>query len=135
MATRKLSEIASGGSLDGATDQIVVVRGGTTDLLVTPTGAVPSRIISSGSSDSATINDGYVGWASAATSAKTQTIPASTGSDQMLVIKDVQYNSDTYPITIAAASGNIDIYTSVDISTPGGWVTLLDTSNGWSIIG
>ncbi len=36
MATKKLSEIASGGAIAGATDKSVVVRSGTTDLLVTP---------------------------------------------------------------------------------------------------
>lgn len=36
MAVSKLSEIASGGATAGATDKSVVVRSGTTDLLVTP---------------------------------------------------------------------------------------------------
>lgn len=36
MATLKLSQIASGGAVAGATDKAVVVRSGVTDLLVTP---------------------------------------------------------------------------------------------------
>lgn len=36
MATSKLSEIASGGATAGATDTVVAVRSGTTDVLVTP---------------------------------------------------------------------------------------------------
>lgn len=36
MVTSKLSQIASGGATAGATDKAVIVRSGTTDLLVTP---------------------------------------------------------------------------------------------------
>ncbi len=90
------------------------------------------RAIGSGSSDIATTSDGLILWNSAAAATKLQTIPASTGSLQVIIIMDFFGNSDVHPIIIAAASGDINnTLPSVTISTPGGSLTLLDSILGW----
>lgn len=93
------------------------------------------HIVTTGSTYTALTSTGYVGWDSATAVNKTQIIPASTGSKQLLIIKDAAYTASAYPITITAASGNIDIFPSVDISVSGGSLWLLDTPIGWSIAG
>lgn len=89
---------------------------------------------STGASDTAVLGDGNIAvlWNSSTLTAKSQTIPASTGSLQTILIMDFKGDSDDYPIEITPVSGNINrVLESVFISTPFNSITLIDTSAGW----
>lgn len=119
----------SGGSEQTTTGEIANLAGG---------GVSTEISVLSGTSSNVLLSNGncIVLWDSASLADKSQTIPTSTGSGQTIIVKDVYGNSETYPIIIAAVSGLIDrAYSSVQISTANGWVTLKDTSLGWMIIG
>lgn len=88
------------------------------------------RFVSSGTTDTAPNVNTFIGWQSATTGAKTQTIPASTGSKGIIIVNDMQGTAYNYPITIVPVSGSINggqnqVYTNY------GSLTLLDTSQGW----
>jgi len=85
------------------TQQIANLGGGGGSSNITPT-----RLISSGSSDTATNTDGSIGWNSASASAKTESIPAPTQLGQNITIKDAYGNAGTYSITVTPVSGTID---------------------------
>jgi len=86
----------------------------------------PSRYIVSGSTDTATAADGFIGWASASGAAKTELIPAASTltAGQQLTISDSFYDAGLNPITITPAAGTIAGQPSAVINKPGGSLTL-----------
>ena len=70
----------------------------------------------------------YLGLQLTGASAKTITIPASTGSYYAITIADIQNNAGTYNVTITSTSSIIGgslLYTN------GQSITYIDTSAGW----
>ena len=93
-----------------------------------------SRRITSGSTDTATSTDNFVNWASATTSAKTETIYACNGGAQgkTLIISDEEQTSSTYPITISPASGTIFDHASFVLNSSGAALALqCDGNSNW----
>lgn len=86
------------------------------------------RLVLFGTSDTATTSDGFIGWDSASASGKTQHIPSSTASLQVLIIKDVVGTAGAYPISI---SGAVDGNTGIIIDSNYNSLTILDTLGGW----
>jgi hypothetical protein len=80
--------------------------------------------------------DTVITWQSAATGAKSQTIPTAIGSGFRMTVTDCQGTATTYPITVAPATGSVigasmgtnHIYTNYSS------ITLIDTSIGWVAI-
>lgn len=70
----------------------------------------PIRIISSGTTDTASSTDGTVAWNSSSSSAKTETIYACAAgvNGKVLILKDEIGTAASYNITITPASGAID---------------------------
>ena len=68
------------------------------------------RIISSGTTDVSTSNDGAILWLSASTGGKNESLFAcnSTFPGKVIIIKDEIGNANTYPITVTPVSGTID---------------------------
>jgi hypothetical protein len=74
----------------------------------------------------------FVGWQSATVGSKTQLIPKSTGSRQVIVVADLQGTaSNAAPITATPVSGPAVLNGQGVVYTPGGTMTLLDTAAGW----
>lgn len=136
-----ISQLPDGGVLQ-ATDMIHVARGNFSGsdfkvILGTPItppsgggGYSQQKIVASGSSDSTAFTGIFIGWNSSSGSPKTQTIPASTGSLEIITISDLLGDAYTNPITAVPASGSI-IGAQNSIYTNYGSITLLDTSAGW----
>ncbi len=82
-----------------------------------------------GTTDTVSNVNTFVGWLSAAAGDKVETIPVSTGSLGLIIISDLFGNAATYPINVVPVSGNIigpaSIYTNF------GSASFLDTSHGW----
>lgn len=97
-------------------------------------GSNVTRIIASGATDSASATDQFIGWNSATASAKTQNIPASSGSGQRIEIKDIAGTAGTYAITITPASGTIDGASTYVLSSGQQSATILDTSVEWVLV-
>jgi hypothetical protein len=95
----------------------------------TPTFTKGYSLISTGSSNTTTLYSALIAWNSATTSAKSQTIPTSIGSMQVIVVSDVIGTAYAYPITVAPVTGVIHGVNSV--YTNYGSITLLDSPNGW----
>lgn len=93
----------------------------------------PNQIfIRSGNSYTALDTNLYIGWNSPDASVKTVTIPISIGSLTTIVVQDVFGNAATYQITIVPVSGYI--IGSNLIQSNNGSITLLDTTQGWSVV-
>lgn len=93
------------------------------------------RLINSGSSDVATTSDGLIVWKSAATTAKSQSIPAATALGETHTIKDAQGNCATYNITITPTSGTIDFTSTFVMNVNYMSITLVsDGAGNWMII-
>lgn len=97
------------------------------------------RIISSGTSDTVLSTDTTIGWNSATTSVKTQTIPAPTGSGRTLAIVDIYgtlnpgSGAGTYNINITPAAGLVAGSSSFPINIDGNSISIRDMSAsiGW----
>lgn len=96
----------------GASGQFLQAQSAACPLWVTPGSTFnnPIRIISSGTTDTATSTDGTVAWNSASASAKSQTIYACAAgvNGRSLIIKDEKGTAGTYNVTITPVSGTID---------------------------
>lgn len=109
MANVKLSQIASGGAFVSATDNIVTVRGGTTDVLTTlPPGATSTGRTAVTSPVTMVNSDGIVNVA--LTVPGTVTVNGASGRTawQPYTIKDAAGNATTHNITYTPNSGTID---------------------------
>jgi hypothetical protein len=97
-------------------------------------GGGTARLISTGTTDTASSSDGVIGWKSATAGAKTQTIPAATVS-QTLTIKDAKGTSATDSISIIPLSGTIDNAANYLLNVNFGSVTLVaDGVSNWMVI-
>jgi hypothetical protein len=101
----KLSQIASGGSFNPATDQIIVVRNGTTDVLTSLPGL---RVITAAGAVTMTGADVIVEIAQTVPAACTVNLPSSPVTGQVQTVIDGAQNASTYPITLVPASGLIN---------------------------
>ena len=75
----------------------------------------------------------FVGWMSPDAGPKTQPLPASTGSLQVITISDVYGNGGTYPITPLPPYGSVTGAVTT-VYTDYGSMTLVDTNIGWCSI-
>ena len=108
--TQEIANLASGGGGSGGyTTQTIVTTGTTVTIAAGAT---------------------FVGFNSAATGAKTVTIPASAGTLKLITIQDIYGNAGTYPINVTGSTiiGTSSIYTNYSS------ITLLDTNSGWCSI-
>jgi hypothetical protein len=100
-------------------------------------GGTPSALVTSGASNtvSATTNT-FIGWNSATTSAKAQTIPsAATTKDQIITVKDVYGTAATYNITVTPVSGTIDGQADFVISSNKAAYTFqADGTSNWMVV-
>lgn len=87
-----------------------------------------------GTTAAATSINLFIGWSSAATAPKTQTIPASVGSLGIITVSDLAGTAYTYPITLVPASGPPIIGNQNQVYTNFATLTLLDTEAGWVAI-
>lgn len=95
-------------------------------------GVTTQTFVTTGTSGTCPLN-GFLGFKSATTGAKTAHIPASAGTLNLVIIADLQGTADSitgYPITIVPTTGSI-VGGQNQIYTNYGSVTLLDTSQGW----
>lgn len=116
MANTKLSQIASGGAVAGATDQAVIVRSGTTDLLVTPVALDLAQTFTAKQTFNA--NVAIKG--------------SSTG---VTTIASANASATDYTLTAPAATGTLLISTTpaavgASLSAVNGGTYLLDTAAG-----
>jgi hypothetical protein len=94
-------------------------------------GSIASQtVVSTGSSHTTSACNTFVGWNSASGLAKTENIPASTGSLCEITIADLFGDAGTNAITPVPAAGSI--LGSPTVYTSHGSITLLDTSAGWA---
>lgn len=86
--------------------------------------------VNSGTTNMTTQGSTIVLWNSASTAVKTNYIPVSSGSMQLITICDIAGTAYAYPITAVPLTGSIingqnQVYTNL------GSITLLDSSQGW----
>lgn len=97
-----------------------------------------TRTVASGTSDTASATDYTVTWNSAATGAKTETVPncSSGNKGQVMVIKDEAQNAATYSITVEPASaGTIEGAATAVITSNGAALTIqCDGGSNWNAI-
>lgn len=98
---------------------------------------VPVRLVSTGTTDTATTADGLIKWTSASTSSKSQTMPICDSSTAKvpITIKDGVGNANTYNIIVDSNGGStIDGAASYAITINRGSITLLcDGVSDWTI--
>lgn len=95
------------------------------------------RLVASGTTDTATTADVTIGWTSATTSAKTQTIYACNSGVpfRTLIIKDAIGTAATYPLSVVPAAGTIDNATKVVLNFNLWAVTLIcDGVSNWMVM-
>ena len=136
-----LCRSASGWTITGGSSGQYLQSNGVTGC-PTFTGTAPAsgtyRAVASGTTDTATTSDGTVGWNSASTSAKSETIYTCNSSvaSRTLAIADEKGTASTYAITITPASGTVQGAASITISQNFGNVILqCDGSSNWVNIG
>lgn len=95
-------------------------------------GVTNQEFVLAGTNHTTTSINTFVGWQSAAASAKTEFIPTSTGSLGIIVVSDLEGNSGTYALTVAPLSGSISGPNVINANN--GSLTFLDTSAGWVTI-
>ena len=79
------------------------------------------RYISSGSSDTATVNDVTIVWNSTAAAPKTEVLPAAStmATGATITIKDAAQTAAQYPITVTSPGSTIDFSSSFTINQNG----------------
>ena len=118
----------SRGSLASKTESFTVVQ-------ISGAAFTATRIISSGTSDTASASDHLIAWNSASASAKTETIPSPTLIGDTYVIKDAYGNAATYNITITPVSGTIDNASSYVLNSNLQSVTIVaNGSSNWMVV-
>jgi len=124
--------VPSGEEFQCTTQNIADLGGGGGSSTTTPV----STLIASGASNTVSVTTNVlIGWNSATTSAKAQTIPAPTTKDQIIVIKDIIGTAATYNITITPVSGTIDTTASLIMSSNKSSITLqADGISNWMVI-
>ena len=95
------------------------------------------RLITTGTTDTASALDYGIGWNSASSGTKTETIPnaAAAGNGVTYVIKDVRGDSNINVIVITPTSGTIDGVSSFTVNVAKSAITLLsDGISNWIVI-
>lgn len=139
MANVKLSKIASGGAFVAATDAIVTVRGGTTDVLTTLSNTLLGTIgtvIDGGGSVITTGQKGYIKCPYAGTITAAYLIADQSGSIVVDVWKIASGSIPTVANTITASA--LPTLSSAQQSTDGtltGWTTSVSAGDvfGWNV--
>lgn len=154
MATTKLSQIASGGAVAGATDTCVAVRSGTTDVLVTPvaldTAQAWTGIQTFGSgkilcTGGLPVAQGGTG-ATTATGALTSLLPSQTGNSGQFLTTNATTTAWALPLPAQGSNSGLFLTTNgtsaswasslpTQTSNSGKFLTTNGTSASWALPG
>lgn len=132
MSDVKLSQIASGGNTNPATDQIVVVRNGTTDVLVSV--RISPRVVTAAGAVTIVASDDLVVINKTVGAATTVNLPSSPTAGDKYTIKDGKGDAATNNITIFPASGTIDGASTFVIGSNYGAAVFQYNGVEWSVL-